>query len=248
MRTTLLLLAIVVVPLTLLYAQPSDTTSKHQLRLSVGLAAGDGLVNAALAPTLGIGYEYRLSKRWSAAAHILSYYQSAGELNSIFSPAVGVTADLVIRGIQGPFITPADWDRIEQTGIKKINSANTLKLMSIPIDIGFIFYPLVHKRHRLGLNAAVNLTYESYNFFIVPHGVIIELEDGTIYQDVFLSLNTEFRHLVMGLNAKMFYEYHFDRMAIGLRASTYNVIGENIDFLGKGEPIWDSSLYITVKF
>lgn len=237
------------VPLLALHAQFADGDSRHQVRISTGIAFDDALLFTMQAPTIGIGYEYRLSKRWGAAAHLLSYYRDIGWSGTV-TAGRATAADLIIEGLSGPFITQMDLDAIASTGIRKIRAGNgnMTKFMSIPIDVGLNFYPLRGKRHQLGINGAISATYESYNLDSGAFPAILEFENGAIYRDIFFVVHKEFRHWVLGLSVKLFYEYHFKRYAVGLRAGNYNVLDLSSDALGRGWPIWESSLYFTAKF
>ncbi len=230
----------------MLPGQSDFSGNKHTLRLSMGLGYEDGLVLLSKIPTLGIGYEYALNKRFSIASHVLSYYRNMPD--SYFDKnfnGTRPTLDLIANGASGPFITEADRERIRRTGIRRLSPKKTIKSLSLPIDIGIMFYPVNRKRHKIGLNAGLSLTYETYNWWRDYYdGVTITLEDGTVYENLFLSLNTEFRNISPGASLKIIYEYYFDHFGLGFRFGNYNVFLFNPANLS----VWETSLYLAFKF
>jgi hypothetical protein len=230
------------------FAQSHSLPQKHLVRLSTGVGFDDGLFFSTKAPSIGISYEYALNQHFSLAAHLLSYYRDIGVNHAIIDTRTYRTAaDLIMRGFFGPFLTQADLDRIEQTGIKKLSPERVLKTLSLPLDFGISFYPVNTSRHRMGINCALSLTYESYNFQPGTYTVELELKDGSIYRDIFISLNTEFRHLALGLGTRLFYEYHFNDYAVGLRLGSYNLWGLSLDTLSQGIPFVECSLFFAFK-
>ena len=246
MKFTILVIFLCIVP-AFLPAQVDSPPSRHQLCLSTGIAFDDGLSLLAKTPTLGLGYEYKLGKRWGAAVHMLSYYRSFGLHNSVVQGSAAA-ADFITPLFGGPFVTETDIAHIRNTGIKKISLANPIKFLSIPVDIGLNFYPIVTERHRLGINGCFSLTYESYSMSRSSKPVVLELEDGTLYQNIFFNSVVQYRHWVSGLGVKLFYEYHWDNMAVGLRGGNYNFFDLGSDHLGRGWTVWESSLYVTAKW
>lgn len=220
--------------------------NKHLLRFSLGVGYDDGLVLLAQTPSLGISYEYQIHHRLALTTHLLSYYRTMPDSYFDKSPNGGhAIVDLIAPGVTGPFATAEDLEQVKQGGIKTLSSHRTIKMLSVPLDVGLTFYPISHTHHKIGLNLAFSMTYESSNW---PRDyfeqVTITLEDGTTYDQAFLSLNTEFRNWTPGASAKLFYEYHFKEYALGLRAGNYNVF-----FFGDANhPIWETSIYFAFKW
>ncbi len=248
MRSTPLAILFFISSLTGLPAQEKEILvgPRHQVRLSAGVGFDDGLFFSTRAPAIGVNYEYMLNKRVGLAAHLLSFYRTAKADGQAVSALGATAADLLFSGFWGPFITDEDLRQIESVGIKKITATHLLKYLSVPIDAGINIYPISSRRHRLGINLALALVFESNTHPSNQRSVELELENGTVYRNIFFSEHREYRRFVLGAGAKVFYEYHFPKSAIGLRAGNYNVF-ELSDFLSQGLPVWESSLYFMIK-
>lgn len=228
-----------------LLGQSQVSEPKHSIRMSIGWGYEDGWVSLTKIPTLGIGYEYALGKRIALSGHLMSYYRNMPD--SYFDQNLNgarPTLDLIAHGVSGPFITEADLERIQRTGIRRLSPKRTIKSLSLPFDVGITFYPIHSDQHKVGLNAGLSLTYETYNWWRDYYdGVSITLEDGTVYDNLFLSLNTEFRNLSPGISTKIFYEFHFKDYGLGGRVSNYNLFS----FGQSNLTVWDTSIYLILK-
>lgn len=216
---------------------------RHSLKLHAGVGFDDGLLFSTTAPLLGFGYEYRLSKHWGVGADVTSFYRATNSIGQILNvPSNNIVAGLV----EGPFITAEDRKHITETGIRRISSRGQ-KSLSVPLAVGPTFYPISTRRHRLGLTPALNITYESLFFFGGARGAALELNDGTIYPDVDLTLNSDMRQFVLGFSPRLSYEFHARQWALGLRLANHNVWWLGDSPLFRAELFWESSLCFIIK-
>lgn len=246
------LLLSVLIQFSFLFAQtkPIENThvekvKKNQLTISLGLGLEDGLIflpkNAL--PTFGLSYGRHLSKRFSADVHALIYYRTLPDSYTFGYPNYPDVDKL--RGSLSPFMTQADKDKLANSGIKNLNPEETVKFLSIPIDIGINFYPLSKKHHRIGIYAGFGLTYESHNWYRDLIGGTLTLQDGTQKQ-ITLNVPSEFRNLSGGFSTKIKYEYAFQDYACGVRIGNNNVF--LIDWFDINQSVWETSLFWSFKF
>ncbi len=220
-------------------AKPDSSKLKHCLRLSIGKGFDDGMSSLTWLPVLGLSYEYRFSKHLALSSHLLSYYRHAHDSGLITwsdEPLLDI-----IRGSQSPFLTEEGREALENSGIIQADPGKTIKFLSVPLDVGLIFYPLVTQRHRIGLNVGFSLTYETNTWWKDYWPVILTLEDGSQYE-VSVSTNTEFRSISPGSTFKLLYEYRFEKWAAGFRYGNYNVF--LIDWFDTNLSVWEASLFL----
>ena len=218
--------------------------NKNQLNISLGLGFEDGLVflSKNAVPTFGISYERKLSKRLFFASHILTHYRTfLNPTNIDTHPFLSK-----FRGANSPFMTQADKDKLNNSGIKQLNRIHTFKSLSLPVDVGFNLYPLSTKHHRLGLNVAFSMTFENHNWWTDQFTGVLTLADGTQKQ-ITLEVPTEFRTFAPGFSTKILYDYSFKDYSIGFKAANYNVFLTELAG-SKVQPIWETSLYLGFKF
>lgn len=230
----------------ILSAQHLSPIEKNVFRLSAGLGYEEGFVVLTKIPSLGISYERILSKRFSIATHLFSYYRNRPDSYLNSSPNGGAPIiDLVTAGNSGPFVSKEEIESIINTGLQNLSPNNTIKMLSVPIDVGITFYPISSRKHRVGINLAASMTYESSNwsrdYF---EGATLTLENGEVYENAFLSLNTEFRNWTPGTSVKLLYEFQQDNYALGFRLGNYN----RFLFSTANYPIWETSLYLAFKW
>lgn len=245
------ILTLLLAALSLESVQAQETawpTHKHSIRMHIGVGFDDGLLFSTTAPLLGFGYEYRLGRHWGVGADITSFYRATSVIFQFANPANGTTsANAIIAGlVTGPFVTEADRQYIADTGIRRIDPRGQ-KHLSMPLAMGLTFYPVSSRRHRLGLTPALNITYESQSIFSGSRGVELELNDGTIYRNVFVTLNADYRQLVLGFSPKLSYEFHARQWALGLRLGNHNFFWLGDAPLFRAELFWESSLCFIVK-
>ncbi len=222
----------------------SEKQYKNQFRTSLGIGYEDGLVflNEHPIPTFGLSYERIISKRFSVAAHILTHYRTF--LNTTNLDQFPLLSKF--KDSNSPFLTQAENDKLKNSGIIQISPITTIKSLSVPIDIGFIFYPLITKRHRLGLNAALSMTYDNRNYYTDQFTGVLTLKDGTQKQ-ITLEVPTEYRNFSPGFSFKLLYDYSFKDYSLGLRVGNYNVF--LIDLTKRNaQPVWETSLFLGYKF
>lgn len=252
MKKCLLLLLCVIAQCYFLNAQTKSvgTTSvekikKNQFNISLGIGLEDGLIflpkNAL--PTFGLSYERNLSKRFSADIHSLIYYRAVPDSYTFGYPDYPDVDKL--RGSVSPFMTQADKDKLANSGIKNLNPDETVKFLSIPIDIGITFYPLSKKHHRIGIYAGFGLTYEAHNWYRDLWVGTVTLQDGSQKQ-ITLNVPTEFRNLSAGFSTKIKYEYAIKDYACGFRIGNNNVI--LTEWFDANESVWEISLFWAFKF
>lgn len=228
-------------------AQGDPNPSQYQsLSLSLGMGFDDGFTAIAQTPALGLRYEYAFGKNLSVTSHLLSYYRTMPDSYFDRSPNGGhILVDLIAAGTMNPFATEQDLEELSEQGIKALTARRTIKMLSVPIDIGISWYPISSPRHKVGVNLAFSMTYESSNwqrdYF---EQVEIVLEDGTLYDQAFLSVNTEFRNWTPGTSLKFIYEYHWLDYAFGFRLGNYNTLF----WADANYPIWDTSLFFVLKW
>lgn len=212
--------------------------SKNQLIFAAGFGYADGLISLSKRPSIGIGYERRLLKWLSLSTHILSYYENYSDFGY---------DDKVLdkfRGSNSPFFTNEEKEKLNNSGVKQLSPIKQIKGWSVPIDLGITVYPLSVRHHRLGLNAAFCMTYETHTFWKDSFTGTLKLADGT-KEDILLTVPTEFRNLSPGFAAKIHYQYIFDKSSIGFRIGTCNVF---FDVFGPNDPVWDTSLFYAYQF
>ncbi len=224
---------------------------KNSLKFSLGVGYDDGLTLLRTVPALGFGYERMLNKRFSVASHIFSFYRTMPDsyfdrdLNGRF------LIDLKARGASQPFFSPEE-EALITRGVIPLDSRNTVKKLSLPVDIGIIYYPINSKRHSLGVNFALCMTYTSHNWWRDYYSIFsLVLEDGTeatpLSNDLMLSLNSEFHSFTPQLSLKLIYEYKFKNFGTGFRISNYGYVDMGLDFFSRTLTIWDTSLFLTLK-
>lgn len=223
-----------------------STEKKNQFRISFGLGYEDGLIflekNAI--PTFGMGYERRLNKHFSLAAHNLLYYRAFSDFD-VAGRAIDFPSIDKFRGSSSPFLTQLEKDKLDKSGIFPLNPKQTLKFFSLSSDLGLTFYPLSTRHHRIGINAAYSLTYESHNWWKDMSSGILTLEDGSQKQ-ITLAIPVEYRNLSSGIGVKLTYDYSFKDYLVGFRWGNYNVFFP--DLFDLNEVVWDTSIYFGFKF
>ncbi len=217
---------------------------KNSFTFTLGFGYEDGMKSVSKIPVLGFSYNYLIKKRWAFSVHLLSYYRSLGDDNYLISSVSTPLFDK-IRGLEGLFLTEKEKENLNNSGIKQLNSFNIIKILSIPMDIGFTYYPLSKKHHRIGINGAYSLTYENFNTSRELFAGKMKFTDGS-EQDLFLPLSTEFRNLSSGLSLKISYEYIFNQNAVGVRWGNYNVLFADVFTLNL--PVWETSIFTSFKF
>jgi hypothetical protein len=202
----------------------SQLNNERHLGILIGNGYEDGWVKLTKLPTIGILYNHKISRYFAIRVGITSFYRTMPD-SYLYDDANGnLVANLIVRDSRSPFITDSDRDRITRVGIKDLNSSFTLKMLSVPIDFGIMFYPIRYRNHRIGAFVGGSLSFESQNFWRDYYPGDITLKDGTKYKSSFLALNTEFRSLTPGECLKLEYMYYFKRFQVALTASENNVL------------------------
>jgi|GEM_PF-1493358 len=230
--------------------EQADQHPKNTFRISTGLGFEDGLISLTWMPTLGITYERALSKRFAASLQLYSYFRTQPDGNFSDDLNGSPVLDIIANGAYGPFLTAEDLEHIAETGIKQLSPQKTIKFLSVPMHIGLTFFPICSEKHRLGYNVGFGVTYEASNWYrnVYPIREMI-LEDGTVYTNLYITLNTEFRNFSPGFSHHLFYEYSFQRFGLGGRIGSFNVDILNLaGFLPANFSVWESSVYMAFKF
>lgn len=255
MKKTLLFLCFATICVAL-SAQAEFTTGKNQIKISVGLSYLDGLsFLGPKIPSLGLSYERMLNKRLSASISLFSSYKHATDVfYDNHTPGFRNIAVSAVN-ITGPFVSEADEKEVSGLGIHHLDPTQSIKIFKLPIDVGINYYPINTLRHRLGLGLSFAMTYESHNFFRNLYGgdISFKLDDGTelseINDNIFFSMETEFRNFSPGAVLKLCYEFHFKGgMFLGTRGSCYNILFTDFIHAFKNDPIWESAIYAGFKF
>lgn len=249
MRSKVILLLMIVCSFQLLVAQPTGE-GKHSVRFSMGLGYEDGLILIRTVPTIGIGYDYQLSKYFSVSANLLSHYRSMPD--SYFNQDIN---GQLIFDVSAPNIVFEDitgsTQPVSGRGLIPIDPTFTIKSLSLPLDVGITFHPINTKRHLLGIGLGMTMTYSSYNWWrdYLPVSRLV-LEDGTVIDqyDLVVSLNTEFHSITTGISTKLLYAYKLnEKYQLGIRVGNYEVFDFGLDAFRGGLAVWDSSLVFTFK-
>jgi len=237
-------------------AQTDFTSGKNQIKISLGLSYMDGIsFLGPKIPSVGLSYERILHKHWSASISLLSSYKHATDIFYDNHTPGGRNIAVSAVNITGPFVSESDENEVSDLGIKHLDPTQSIKMFKLPIDVGVNFYPISTLRHRLGFGLSFVMTYESHNFFRNAYGGLISftLDDGTemseINDNIFFTMESEFRNFSPGAALKLCYEFHFKGgMFLGARGSSYNILFDDFIHAFKNDPIWESAIYAGYKF
>jgi hypothetical protein len=196
-------------------------------------------------PTIGIGYERRLSKWFSIASHLSSFYQNYSDSYFLSNFPDRPIID-IYRGSLSPFMNEQQQKALERKGISSLPNQYFIKTWAVPIDIGVTIYPLHHTHHQLGVNLGFSMTYENRNYWKDYITGVLILKDGK-EQPILLSIPTEFRNFSPGFTTKIKYQYQFNQTSFGLRIANYNLFFISL-FGALNDVYWDSSIFFTYKF
>ncbi|MBX2928927.1 MAG: hypothetical protein KF852_13915 [Saprospiraceae bacterium] len=210
-----------------------------KLKFTLGLGFDEAIILKSQLPTIGIGYDSKLSERFFLTFNILSHYRRNSDV--VFDRVLNSpVADILALGAWGPFMTDEEVRLIENKGVKAFPSQATIKSLAIPADVGIIYYVMNGHRHKLGINVGFNLMYQNHNYFrdYLPVEYIQWLGSAQpAVPDIYLSVPTEFRSISPGFNARFIYELHAKDTVLGLRIGSYDVL----DF---GSRLFSSSLTV----
>jgi hypothetical protein len=233
-----------IIMLLIFSGQIAYTQSESRFSFSVGIGRGydDGFSYLPSMPTLHLGLSYEIIDWVSIETNIFSYYRTYSDVFLIKDINFGYPLmDIIVEESIGPFATSEMLEKITNTGIKDIKSDLTLKALNIPWTIGLNIAP-EYRNHRFGFFAGLGLTYYSLNngrdYYLLEE---IVLKDGTKYNGVLLSLNTELKHLDLVDHISFSYSYIFKDMSVGIRASR---LGGWISDLTH---IFDTSVFVKLK-
>lgn len=239
------ILIIILLSLLILLSVQAQTAYKNQFAVHIGLPYTDGLISLNKNPTIGFAYERKLSKWFSIATHLSSFYQNYSDFylveNSNY-PTIDVHASS-----KSPFMTEEQRKLLAQQGVKKLNYDQIIKSWAVPIDLGLWIYPLHLKHHQAGVNIGFSMTYENRNYWRDYFSGTLTLKDGS-EEKILLSVPTEYRNFSPGFTTKVKYQYCFKRSAIGARISNYNLIYSSIFNISPNDTYWDKSIFFTYQF
>ncbi len=222
----------------------AQETSKYSFSLGIGRGYDDGLVYLPSMPTIHLGLDYEIIEWISIEMNIFSYYRHYGDSYLIKEPIHDYPImDIVVEESFGPFATKEMIDKIKNTGIKDIKMEWELKAMSIPLTIGVLFSsPLLYRHHKIGIMLGLGVGFYSYNWPKDYTGIEeIVLKDGTVYKDLFISLNTEFRNITPFEHICLSYSYCLKDISFGFR------ISELSRRIGWQHHMFDSSIFVKLK-
>jgi hypothetical protein len=233
-----------------LSAQSTETQHRHHFRFSLGVGYDDGLALLKTVPAIGLSYERSLSRRFALSANLYSYYRSMpdSDFDRTFFFNLPII-DIFARGASQPLFTEQEEALLNQ-GVILSSPIHTIKSFSLPIDVGITYYPIHSRRHALGFNVGIGLTYTSSNYWRQQASTSdAVLADGTFLNagNVVISGHTEFNDLSPQLSLKLMYEYKFKNYGIGLRLANYGYAALEMDFFSGGFIVWDSSIFFTYK-
>ncbi|MEZ4776475.1 MAG: hypothetical protein R3D00_25085 [Bacteroidia bacterium] len=194
------------------------------LGIIIGRGYEDGWINLSKLPTIGIAYTHPIHKRIALRGQVSSFYRSMPD-SYLYDDANGrIMANIIVRDSKSPFLDDIQRDRITSIGLKDLDPSYTVKTLSVPWDFGVLFYPLMFKRHALGLFVGGSLTYESHNWMRDYYPADITLDDGSVYEGTFVALNTEFNSLTPGDCIKIEYSYNFNKFLATFGVSENNLL------------------------
>jgi hypothetical protein len=226
-------------------AQTPDTPKKlNRFKVSIGPGFADGLIFIKRSPpAFGIGYERILNRRFSLAAHMLTYYHSEPD-----AYILGLNEQPVVnkfRGSNSPFFKPEEKEKLAGSGLWPKDPAYFVKFLVAPFDAGFVFYPLNRNGHRFGINTAFAVTYETHSWYKSQLSGTLTLKDGK-QTDITLSIPVEYRDLSAGMSLKLSYDYAFRNCFLGGRIGNYNVLLS--DWFDANQVVWDASIFFGFQF
>jgi hypothetical protein len=195
-----------------------------KLGITIGNGYEDGWLSLTKLPTIGMVYAQGFHKRFSVRLGITSFYRTMPDSYLYDDNNGNLITNIIVRDSKSPFISDKDREKITNVGIKDLNSSFTIKILSVPLDLGVMFTPIQYKRQQLGVFVGASLTFESQNWWRDYYPADLTLKDGTVYKSSFLALNTEFRSLTPGECLKVEYGYQFNRSTIALNISENNVL------------------------
>ncbi len=226
------------------YAQNGMTKER-----SIELDLGQGLYNldylGKVWPSVGINYTLTININLKLGLGLLSFYSVNADFNldqNGVPPFSLVARDAAV----GPFIRPEEINDILKVGIKDLSSADTYKIVQVPLDLSLLYQIINFRRHRCTVGTGATFNYAESNYyreiFLVPE---IISSDGSVFAFPFtnLSLQTEFRSVFVGSLMQLGYSLQLGQIAMGINVKRYNQFALNSDF----EPFWNFSLSAGVK-
>ncbi|MBK7096040.1 MAG: hypothetical protein IPH57_13700 [Saprospiraceae bacterium] len=220
-----------------------ELSNKNQyLSLSLGQGYDDGIVSLTHLPTIGLGFEKELNRFFSINFRLFSFYRSQPDSYFIEDSQGRPIIDIIVETAFGPIITQSDKEKITNIGIKDLDADWTVKMFNLPMIVGINFFPVSASSHQIGLNLGFGLNYSSYNWPRDFHTIKkLELNDGSIYQDLYLSQDTEFKTIEPIDCLGIMYEYKLKNLKIGIRFGSYGL------FYSKNIVVWESAIYTNLK-
>lgn len=146
----------------------------------------------------------------------------------------------------GPFIRPEELNAILKAGIKDLSSADTYKIVQVPLDLSLLYQVINLRRNHCTLGVGLTFSYAESNYyreiFWAPE---IISSDGSVFTFPFtnLSLQTEFRSVFIGTLVQLGYSLQLEHIALGINVKRYNQFAFRSNF----EPFWNFSLSAGVK-
>lgn len=250
MRNSIWLLCMALLVAKWTCAQTEGVIEKNeQITFSVGYGFDEFISFRSQIPTIGIGYRKKISKCFSWSANILSNYRRSSDI--LFdrfgeSPVI----DILALGAWGSFMTEEEIRFLQERGIMSIPTQNTIKSLAIPADIGLIYYPINGNRHKIGLNPALYMMYNSHNYFRDYLQIEYVQWSGSAEPVALfghLSVPTEFRSVSFGSLFRIMYEFHFKNAALGIRGASYNLINTNSRLFSNDLALTELSLFLSIK-
>lgn len=204
----------------IIYSQ--EQNKKHSVNFISGVVLVDGFTYSKSVPTLGLGYEYKLSKLFSISVNLMSVYKTLQDPTLILNTN---SFNIITRKTNSLFISQEIKDRITNIGIKDISSENTVKFLYLPLGLSLNFQPIKFGKSNLGFCIGSTAKFGSYKASRDQFSIDITLNDGTKYENLNFKQEIEFRNLIIGSSySKLYYKYSFNQSCLLLSLHSYNFL------------------------
>jgi hypothetical protein len=219
MKLVFLFIAIIYCSLLSIHAQ--DFKSKNSFLFTTGITLEDGFIYNINMPIIGLGYNHKLNNTFSMDIGLNSIYKILKDVTYLGAEAINIAT----RNSQSLFISQHDRDNIIEKGIKDLASEGTVKYLYLPLNLSLNIRPLRIKSCSLGISVGTTAIYGSYKASRDEFTMDITLKDGTLFENVTLKQEIEFRNLIVGGSySRLYFMYDFGDRGLQLSLHSYNFL------------------------